>query len=303
MIAEMKRLLFLIITFLFFFISHGFSQYIDPQYFKTAEKIWVTEGTINLNVSQVMLNNWVGGGQNSISLGSLFSYTANYKKGINSWKNSIEAAYGLMRQGEEITFRKTDDYMTLRSQYGRRLSNSFKLTSIYEFRTQFTKGYSYTELGREDLISDFMAPGFMQLSLGLSYSKQDFYSITVSPFTGKFTFVLNDSLAATGAYGVRPGQKIRLEGGPSIRGTIQKDVFENIKLRSNINLFSNYTKVQNIDLNWEIFLIMRVNKYITSNISTHMIYDDDIRIPQEDGKEVPKIQIKNVINVGFAYEL
>lgn len=293
---------YLTVACILFFTSYGHTQYIDPEYFKTPDKIWETEGTINLNLSQVQLNNWVGGGQNSISVGSLFSYTANYKKGVNTWRNSIEAAYGLIRQAEEINFRKTDDYMTLRSQYGRRVSDNFKLTSIYEFRTQFTKGYSHSDVGRRELISDFMSPGFMQLSLGMSYSRQEFYAITLSPFTGKFTFVLNDSLAATGAYGVDPGQNIRVEGGSSVRGSIQKDLFENIRLRSNLNLFSNYAKVQNIDVNWEIFLIMRVNKYITSNISTHIIYDDDMRIPQEDGRETPEVQFKNVINIGFAYE-
>jgi hypothetical protein len=103
-------------------------------------------------------------------------------------------------------------------------------------------------------------------------------------------------------YGVDPGQKVRVEGGPSVRATIQKDLYENIRLRSNLNLFSNYAKVQNIDVNWEIFLILRVNKYITANISTHIIYDDDIRIPQEDGGEIPEIQFKNAINIGFAFE-
>jgi hypothetical protein len=292
---------FISVIFLLF-TNPCFSQYIDDSFFKAPEGVWNTEGTINLTVSQVSLNNWVGGGQNSISLGSMFAYNANYIKGINRWRNSIEAAYGLIRQGEEISFRKTDDYMTLRSQYGRRISNNFKITSIYEFRTQFTKGFNHSELGRGDLISDFMSPGFMQLSLGMSYSKQEFYTLTLSPFTGKFTFVLNDSLSNMGVYGVDPGQKVRVEGGPSVRATIQKDLYENIRLRSNLNLFSNYAKVQNIDVNWEIFLILRVNKYITANISTHIIYDDDIRIPQEDGGEIPEIQFKNAINIGFAFE-
>ncbi|MDQ3394261.1 MAG: DUF3078 domain-containing protein [Bacteroidota bacterium] len=297
----MNRLYLTVICF-FLFAPSSLSQYIDPLYFKSPEKVWVTEGNLNFNISQVRLNNWVGGGQNSISLGSLFSYNANYKKGVNSWRNSIEAAYGLIRQGDAVIFRKTDDYMTLRSTFGRKVSDNFRVTSIYEFRTQFTKGYNHTELGREDLISDFMAPGFMQISLGMSYSKKDFYEVILSPFTGKFTFVLNDSLSSVGAFGVVPGEKVRLEGGPSIRGTIQKDIFENIRLRSNLNLFSNYKKVQNIDVNWELFLIMKVNKYITSNISTHIIYDDDIRIPQEDGRELPEVQFKNVINIGFAFQ-
>ncbi|CAN5262563.1 DUF3078 domain-containing protein [soil metagenome] len=280
----------------------GFSQYIDQSYFQVVERGWQTEGNINLTLSQVYLSNWVGGGQASISVGSMFNYTANYRRGPITWRNNIEATYGLMRQGEQQMFRKTDDYLILRSQYGRRINDNLKITTIMDFRTQFTKGWNYNETGRTNLISDLMAPGFLQFSLGLTYSKQEFYTVTFSPIAGKFTFVLNDSLSAIGAFGVNEGQRLRAEGGTSFRGTFQKDIFENVRLRSNLLLFSNYSRIQNVDVNWEAFLIMRINKYITSNISAQLIYDDDIRIMHEDGTETAEVQFKNVINIGFAFE-
>lgn len=289
------------LLFLLLSIS-GHSQYIDQSYFKVVERGWQTEGNINLTLSQVYLSNWVGGGQSSLSLGSMFNYTANYRRGPITWRNNIEANYGLMRQGEQVGLRKTDDYLILRSQFGRRVSENMKITTIMDFRTQFTKGWNYEETGRTDFISDFMAPGFLQFSLGFTYSRQEFYTVTLSPIAGKFTFVLNDSLAAIGAFGVNPGQKLRAEGGPSFRGTIQKDIIENVRLRSNLLLFSNYARIQNVDVNWEAFLIFRINKYITSNISAQLIYDDDIRIVQEDGTETADVQFKNVFNIGFAFE-
>ncbi len=61
-------------------------------------------------------------------------------------------------------------------------------------------------------------------------------------------------------------------------------------------------------------IIMKINKYISTNISTHFIYDDDIDIPvyDEDGtpsinelgeqKTTKHLQFKEVLSVGFSYK-
>ena len=80
-------------------------------------------------------------------------------------------------------------------------------------------------------------------------------------------------------------------------------------------MFSNYTNnPQNIDVNWDNILNMKVNKYISASITTSLIYDDDVKIAvlKDDGTpkvradgatpEVgPRTQLKYVLGVGFAY--
>jgi hypothetical protein len=54
---------------------------------------------------------------------------------------------------------------------------------------------------------------------------------------------------------------------------------------------------------------MKITDLITTTISTHIIYDDDIEFPvykMVDGKEkvvneVPKIQFKELLSVGVSY--
>ncbi len=66
---------------------------------------------------------------------------------------------------------------------------------------------------------------------------------------------------------------------------------------------------ENIDVNWEVLLNMKVNKYITASISTQLVYDNDIEIGIDstgDGvidSSGPRTQFKEVIAVGVSYKL
>ena len=53
----------------------------------------------------------------------------------------------------------------------------------------------------------------------------------------------------------------------------------------------------------------KINKYISANINTLLIYDDDIKMPtgkkdseENDITEGPKIQFKEVIGIGLSYK-
>ena len=66
---------------------------------------------------------------------------------------------------------------------------------------------------------------------------------------------------------------------------------------------------ENIDINGDLLLLMKVNKYITVSINTTLIYDHDITISQDkDGDGLneingPRTQFKETFSVGFSYKL
>nr|MBA3899313.1 DUF3078 domain-containing protein [Bacteroidota bacterium] len=77
----------------------------------------------------------------------------------------------------------------------------------------------------------------------------------------------------------------------------------------NVDLFSNYLEnPENIDINLETLIIFKINKYLASNISTHLIYDDDIRIGVDttgDGEVDtfgPRTQFKEVLSIGLTFK-
>ncbi|HSH50676.1 MAG TPA: hypothetical protein VK982_03035 [Bacteroidales bacterium] len=79
---------------------------------------------------------------------------------------------------------------------------------------------------------------------------------------------------------------------------------ENVTLKSTLGLFTNYLEnPQNVDIDWKIAINMKINDYLSANLNTHLIYDDDIKTSDDEGNEqCPKIQFKEVFGVGLAYK-
>lgn len=300
----MMKIVLLLLLIAFPFLSY--SQDPDSVATKKADTTWQVGGDINVNFSQVSLSNWAGGGQSSISLGNILNLHANYNNGKSIWNNKFKGAYGLIRQGsdENQPVRKSDDLLYLETQYGRRFSSKLFMSVLVNFRTQFYKGEELqdqpdgTKAFR--LVSEFMSPAYLQAALGITYQEKKLLNLTLSPFTSKNTISLNERLAPL--FGIPEGERVNSEVGASFNGNFKKEIFKNVRVETNLNLFSNYEKFKNVDVNWTTNIVLKVNKYISSSIMTQLIYDDDLDVPR-DNKPTPgpATQFKSSINVGFAY--
>jgi opacity protein-like surface antigen len=279
---------------------------------------WKTGGIIGLNFTQVSLSNWAAGGQNSISGIALFNYYANYNKGKNIWDNSIDLGYGLTQNGDADPI-KSEDKIDLATKYGRYAFKHWYYSALLGFKSQFTPGYNYPDDSTK--ISNFLAPAYITLALGMDYKPNDNFSVMIAPLTGRIIIVNDQDLADAGAYGVDPaeynelfekvkdGEKMRTEFGASIRALYKKDIIENVNLQTKLELFSNYLEdPQNIDVNWEVLISMKVNKYITATLATQLIYDDNTIIAVDNNSDGiideagPRTQFKEVLGVGFSYK-
>ncbi len=269
---------------------------------------WKSGGMINLNMSQTSLTNWAAGGQSSIAINGLLNLHDQYKKGNELWENFLDLAYGSMKQGD-ANWWKSDDKIAFTSKYGHKAGTNFYIAGLVDFKTQFTKGYNYPN--DSVIISRFMAPGYLVGALGIEYRPGDNFDVFFAPLTGKFTFVLDNALSDSGEFGVKRGEKVFSEFGGYLRLFAKKDLMENISIQTNLDLFSNYlNNPQNIDVNWEVLLSMKINKFFSATISTDMIYDDDIKIVEdknnngiiESGERGPRLQFKEVLAIGIAYK-
>jgi hypothetical protein len=293
----MKRILFSLTIFCF--ITAGIIA-------QDSIKYWKTNGLAALNFNQVSLTNWAAGGQSAVAGTALFNFTANYKKGKSAWDNVLDLAYGMNNQKQNDKWKplKSDDKIDFTSKYGRAVSEKFFYTLLINFRSQFTNGYNYPNDSIP--ISRFMAPGYLTLSAGIDYKPAEGLSFYISPLTGKMTFVLDDSLSLQGAYGVKKDEKLRSEFGGFLKASVNRTVMENVVLQSSIDLFSNYLdKPGNIDINWQVLLGMKINKYLTASLSTQLLYDDNIKIAKtEEGITTthPRIQFKEAIALGISYK-
>ncbi len=285
---------------------------------------WKTGGVITLNLSQSSFVNWAAGGQNSLGVNGLVSVFANYHKKNSSWDNMLDIGYGLLRQGKNSSFIKTDDKIDLSSKYGQKASEQWYYAAILNFRTQMTNGYNYPD--ETVAISKLMAPAYLIGAIGMDFKPSPILTAFIAPFTSKTTFVLDNDLANVGSFGVTPavfdgavmvtpGQKMRSEFGGYLKIVYKQTFFKDksVSVLSKLDLFSNYlNNPQNIDVNWENIFSFKINKYIAATITTQLIYDDDIIIKVDrnndgvidaaDGPGGPRAQFKEILGIGFSYK-
>lgn len=273
---------------------------ISAQDTTTVKGPWTAKGMASLNFSQVSLTNWAQGGESSYAINTLTAFNMDYNKDKTSWANSLEAGYGIQKVGEKKAG-KTDDHLEIVSRYGYQTSRVWFLSAILNLKTQFTKGYKITETDRI-MISDFMSPGYIQMAIGMEYKPNDNFFVSISPVGGKMTIVTNDSLSSVGSFGVKPGETIRSEFGGSVKVGVNRDIMENVNFTSTLDLFSNYlNNPGNIDVSWRAMINMKVNKFLSANISTHLLYDDDIGYTDSEGvNKGPRVQFKELLGIGFS---
>lgn len=265
------------------------------------DSAWTNGGNIGLFFQQVAVSNWSGGGENALAYGGELNLFANKRRRSHTWFNALQAGYGLVKLGDANS-RKNNDVLIITSQYGRFLNDNWQLSGGLDFRTQFDDGFNYAGAadGTDSLISTFMAPGYLSPYIGFSYKPNDAFSATISPLMEKITFVMDDDLAAVGAYGVDPGDNIRSQAGWSLTSLYQKEIMKNVNLKANLMLFAAYEEPEHVDVNFDLFLNFKVNEFITTNFSLQAIYDHDIDI-EDDGKIGPRLQSRNVLNIGITY--
>ncbi len=268
---------------------------------------WKKGGLFAVNLSQTSLKNWASGGQNSIALNGILSYSANLKQERSAWDNSIDIGYGLLKQGS-LGYRKTDDKIELNSKYGRKAFGNFYYAGLLNFRTQMQPGYNYINETTKIKISDLFSPAYLLMALGLDFKPNTYFSAFLAPVTAKITFVADEALSEAGAFGVTPGANSRSELGGYLRIVYSKSDFKdeflkNVAFTTRLDLFSNYAhNPQNVDVSWETLIGLKVNKYIGVNFNTHLLYDDDIKVPVDDRMVGSKTQFKEILGVGFSYK-
>ncbi len=302
-------------------------QFINAQIQDTI-KHWKSSGFIGLNYSQTALSNWQGGGQSNIAINSLLNYNLEYTKGIFNWTNKLDAQYGLNRPGADKLFKKNLDQLLFVSKFNTKTPiKYFFYSAMLDFRTQFAPGYNYkgdSITGRAT--SDFFSPAYIQLALGMDYKPIDYFSISLSPLSGKTTIVSRQYLADAGAFGVekavydsntgeiiKHGKKVRIEYGGRLTIRFKKDLNKILFWDSYLDIFSNYFhNPQNMDIVFNNLITIKLSKIFTISILNQMLYDDDVVIIRDwnkDGKfdhpndiYGPRVQLMSTLGIGLGFK-
>jgi len=276
---------------------------------------WQKGNLIGLDINQGTFSNWNAGGYNSVSGIIKGEFLRKYEKGRTVWNNELKVRYGMYKQ-ENQEWRKTDDVFQLNSTIGYRTSvkSNWLYTSKFTLNTQMADGFTYPDI--ENPISRALAPAYLFLGIGAEFAKPNTgLLIYFSPATWKATYVLDETLANRGEFGVegavydengvmiRKGKNARHEFGFLITNEYNKELLKNVFLEHKLKLYTDYlNNFGNIDVDWELKLKMRINNFMNATLGTHLIYDDDIKNKRDvDGVQItegPKIQFKQQLGIG-----
>ncbi|UFH36188.1 DUF3078 domain-containing protein [Flavobacterium acetivorans] len=258
---------------------------------KDTTKIWTKKGNISLLFSQSAYNKqWLGGGTSNLAGNFGLNYDFNYKKGNVVWDNKFILAYGLSKiKGNERTA-KTDDRIELNSLWGKKSSAPNWYYSLYfNFKSQMDSG-----LGKNDeIISHFFSPAYFQLGPGMLWKKSNNLSFNFSPAAGKLILVHKHFTDLAPSFGVLQGDASRFELGASVSGYYKFNVMANVSIENRLNLYSNYLdNPQNVDIDYQMNLVMKINKYLSANVAVQAIYDDN---------SVQAVQVREIFGLGINF--
>lgn len=246
---------------------------------------WKTKGNLSLLLNQSSFNNWIAGGEDSFSGTLGINYDFNYKKDDLTWDNKLLASYGLLQTKTADFAKKTDDRFEFNSIVGKRAFGDWYYSYFVNFRTQFTTGYIYSQdvNGKEIRTEStkFLSPGYFTTGPGIYWTKDANLKINFAPLTSKFTFVDNAYTSGIGYvdgdyFGVDQGKSMRYELGFYASVYYKLAIMTNVTAENTLNLYSNYLEdPQNVDMDYSLNIIMKVNKYLSANFSFQAIYDDN----------------------------
>ncbi|MDR1672806.1 MAG: DUF3078 domain-containing protein [Bacteroidales bacterium] len=277
---------------------------------------WKLGGNASLNFSQTWLSNWAAGGEKTLTLNSTANLFANYKKGKFFWENNVALAYGIIKKSSYKSV-KNDDKINVGSRIGYQMAKNWYYSAVFLGKTQFSTGYKYTSKDTTR-ISDFLAPAYFYLSLGLDYKPFPSFSIHFSPIMGKTTLVRSNDGTVLKTSGlsddlIAKGKHTRYEfGGGTVFHLAGSLLSKKVTYNTQLELFSNYLEEPEcIDVIWDFMFRIALTKYVSSGIRINMIYDDNQKtvVKEKDPdtgtiKDVShgaKLQVKEFFEIGFFY--
>jgi hypothetical protein len=254
---------------------------------------WKTKTSVGINVNQATFsNNWKGGGVNSLAVGGIVNYKAEYSKESYSYVSEVILEYGKVKNKDQLQ-KKTRDRIFWDNKAALQLSKNWYFFGSINFESQFDSGFSYSKNsdGNEfpNLISKFMAPGYLTESFGFEYKPNKFFSTRIGTGSARQTFVLDtgvyitkdpnkvkpDTKAAT-KYGVDFGKKFKNELAFQIVSNFEKEVITNTVLKARYQMFIPYDRALNqIDHRLDASITSKLNRLMNVSLTCVGLFDKD----------------------------
>lgn len=258
---------------------------------------WKTKTSVGINVNQATFsNNWKGGGVNSLAVGGIVNYKAEYSKENYSYVSEVILEYGKVKNKDQLQ-KKTRDRIFWDNKAALQLSKNWYFFGSINFESQFDSGFSYKRnatTGDEEatLISKFMTPGYLTESFGFEYKPNKYFSTRIGTGSARQTFVLDQSIYITKdptdpnnqekwtiapiKYGVDYGKKFKNELAFQIVSNFEKEVITNTVLKARYQMFIPYDRALNqIDHRLDASITSKLNRLMNVSLTCVGLFDKD----------------------------
>lgn len=252
---------------------------------------WHSEGNFAFIANQSSYSNWQAGGDNNFSGSINVNYDLNYSKDDWTWDNKFQINYGLTKIKSEKA-QKTDDRIEINSLLGKQARGLWYYSGFVNFKSQLANGYDPSD--RDVKNSHFFSPAYLQFGPGMLWKKSDNFKVNIAPATARFIFVHGHFTENGESFGVEQGETSRFEFGASLSALYKFDIMENVSAENKLNLYSNYLeKPENVDIDYELNVVMQINRFLSTNIAFQTIYDDNA---------YKGFQIRQMVGLGLNYK-
>ena len=261
---------------------------------------WRTWTSFGINANQASFSeNWNGGGVNSISIGGTFDRKSTYSKDDKNFTTQLILKYGMLKNKDQLA-RKSNDRIFWDNKAALKLSKSWSLFASLAWETQFVEGYTYFKDNegndtRGDVISNFMAPGYITESVGIEFTPDKTFSLRFGTGTARQTFILDDRLVFENkkSFGVDTGKNFRNELAFQLVANLNRDIGENLNITSRYAYFANYNELDKASHRLDATLTARVSRIINVSLSGILWYDENID---------SKLQTSQTLALGIMYK-
>ncbi len=265
----------------------------------TTQVWWKRSLGARLSATQASFSHWAEGGLSALALSGAINGT--FERLSPAWRQlyDIRLSLGVVKQ-DTLELRKAEDVIRVAASLQYRGDGFFGLfnpTLSADVRTQFASGYNYTKNpfgdGRQPpvKVSDLFSPAIFNQALGLTYQPDGWFRQRIG-VGAKETVVLLERLRVL--YGLAPNQTVRFEVGVESRTELDRQLFENVRLKSRLGLFGAFNKPDLPDMLWENLLEMQVNSWLGTSLEVVALYDRDIS---------RRVQLKEVFSLGVTIKL
>ena len=271
--------------------------------------------------------NWKGGGDNTFNVfGSVWCYHT-FKKNRFTLNTKLDMKYGqnFIKEEDIRRFKNQDEFKLQTSAAWAIGTKSWRKHWSYnvsaQFRSQFDKGYkSRAEQKKNNLLSDFLSPGYFNISVGMKYTSPDKrfpFIVSLSPVAGDITIAKSDELRKK--YGMKVKKTIhegdtekqiyyssKFAGGSSVQVDFDRYFDKKKIVRYRTTVFAFYGWMTNLNekrdpdyvelmptVRWDNTVDVQATKFLTMQFTYQMFYDK---------VQIDKLQMKYYVSVGLSYK-